>query len=234
MIQKKMLHSLGAALLLLTSASWAADTSGLYMDLKLVSGQQSIGTDQRVSPRQNSLLSGADSASFGNGSISIGQKLGAGYRAEAEYSFPKSAEYTSYWTPFNANANVFQVQSQRLMLNAYKDFPLSSQWSANLSVGLGAAFVKAKGWQGNTGRYLYENSETKLAASIGAGAEYAVTPDWKLGFGYRYIHMGNIKSGVNDYSTLAYNKGTGVGVQDETMRGKLREHNLFVSLRKDF
>ena len=234
MIQQKWLCGLGAAFLLAGSAAWAADPTGAYIDFKLSSARQSIGDDQRVSPRQNSLLSGASSENFANGSISLGKKYDGGVRAEVEYSFPKSAEYTSYWTPFNANANVFQVRSQRLMLNAYKEFPLSSQWTANLSVGLGAAFVKAKGWQGNTGRSLIENSQTKLAASIGAGADYAISPDWKLGVGYRYVHMGNIESGVNSYSTAAYNNVTRVGVQDEMMRGKLREHNLFVSLRKDF
>lgn len=43
-----------------------------------------------------------------------------------------------------------------------------------------------------------------------------------------------IKSGPNGYSTAAYNNVTGVGVQDEMMRGKLSENQLFISLRKDF
>lgn len=234
MNQAKLLLCLGGAMLLATSAVQAAENSGTYVDIKLSTNRQSIGDDQRVSPRQDALLRGSSSEDFGNAAISVGKKFGSDYRAEVEYTFPKSTEYTSYWTPFNANANVFQVRSQRLMVNAYKDFPLNNQWSVNLMAGVGAALVKAKGWQGNPGRYLYEDSQTKLAASIGAGVEYAVTPDWKLGFGYRYIHMGNIKSGVNNYSTRAYDNVTGIGVQDEKMRGKLREHNLFASLRKEF
>jgi outer membrane immunogenic protein len=234
MIQRKTLCCLGGALMLVASVVQAAENSGLYAGLKISAARQSIGDDERVSPRQNSLLSGSDPQNFGTGAISVGKSYVTGYRAELEYSFPKSTEYTSFWTPFDANANVFQIRSQRLMLNAYKDFPLSSQWSANLMVGLGAAFVKAKGWQGNPGRFLEENSQTKLAASIGTGVEYAMARDWKLGLGYRYTYMGRIESGVNNYSTAAFNNVTGVGVQDEMMRGKLSEHNLFVSLRKEF
>ena len=234
MIQRHTLCCLGCALLAVTSATQAADNSTSYVDLKISASRQSIGDDQRVSPRQNSLLSGSSAQNFAGGAISIGKAYASDYRAEVEYSFPKSTEYTSFWTPFNANANVFQIRSQRLMLNAYKDFPLSSQWSANLMVGLGAAFVKAKGWQGNPGRFLEENSQTKLAASIGAGAEYAMIRDWKLGLGYRYTYTGRVESGVNNYSTATFNNVTRIGVQDEMMRGKLGEHNLFVSLRKNF
>ncbi|MEO5659199.1 MAG: outer membrane beta-barrel protein [Polaromonas sp.] len=234
MMQKNWLCGLGAALLLAGSATWAADNAGLYVDVKLSANRQSIGDDQKVSPRQDALLTGSSAQNFTGAAISLGKKLGSDYRAEVEYTFPKSTEYTTFWTPFNANANVFQIRSQRLMLNGYKDFPLSSQWSANLMAGVGAASVNAQGWQGNPSRSLNEHSQTKLAFSLGAGAEYAMTPDWKLGFGYRYTRIGNIESGPNSYSTAAFNNVTGVGVQDEKMRGKLSENQLFVSLRKDF
>lgn len=234
MTQRQVPGCLCCALLALTSAAQAADTLAPYVGLNISSNSQSIGDDQRVSPRQNALLRGSSAQTFTGGAISVGVAYPSGFRTELEYSFPRSTEYTSFWTPFNANANVFQIRSQSLMLNAYKDFPLSSQWSANLMVGLGAAFVKARGWQGNPGRFLEENSQTRLAASLGAGAEYAVSRDWRLGLGYRYTYLGRVESGVNNYSTAAFNNVTGAGVQDEKMRGKLREHSLFVSVRKDF
>lgn len=53
-----------------------------------------------------------------------------------------------------------------------------------------------------------------------------------IGLGYRYTRLGSVESGVNSY-TAAYNSSTGVGVQDEMMRGTLSENNLFLSLRKD-
>jgi opacity protein-like surface antigen len=234
MIQRHLLCCIGGALLAVTSTAQAAGQSAPYVGLKISASRQSIGDDERVSPRQDALLSGSSAQNFASGAVSVGKTLASGFRAELEYSLPKSTEYTSFWTPFNANANVFQIRSQRLMVNAYKDVPLSSQWSANVMIGLGAAFIKAKGWQGNPGRFLEENSQTRLAASIGTGVDYAMARDWKLGLGYRYTYMGKVESGVNNYSTTAFNNVTGVGVQDERMRGKLREHNLFVSLRKEF
>jgi outer membrane immunogenic protein len=234
MMHTKSACSLAATLLLASAPTWAAAPSDLYVNLTLSASQQSIGDDQKVSPRQAALLSGASDDNASAAAISLGKKLGDNYRAEIEYSLPRSAEFTSYWTPFNANANVFQLTSQRLMLNGYKDFALNSQWSANLMAGLGVASVSAKGWQRIPGRSLNENTQTTLAFSLGAGAEYAIAPDWKLGFGYRYTRLGSVESGVNSYSTAAYNSSTGVGVQDEMMRGTLSERNLFLSLRKDF
>jgi outer membrane immunogenic protein len=234
MLRALTICCLGSAGLAALSNVQAAENLAPYVGLTISASRQSIGDDERVSPRQSSLLSGSSAEKYIGGSISVGQAYAGGFRGELEYVFPKSTEYTSFWRPFNANANVFQIRSQRLMLNAYKNFPLSDQWSANAMVGLGAAYVKAKGWQGNPGRFLEENSQTRLAASVGAGLEYAVAPDWKLGLGYRYTYIGRIESGVNNYSTAAYNNVTRVGVQDETMRGKLREHNGFVALRKEF
>lgn len=234
MMQKKSAYSLAATLLLASASSWAADPSDLYINLTLSASQQSIGDDQKVSPRQDSLLTGSSDDNASAAAISIGKKLGGNYRAELEYTLPRSAEFTSYWTPFNANANVFQVTSERLMLNGYKDFVLNSQWSANLMAGVGAASLSAQGWQRIPERHLYENTQTTLALSLGAGVEYAIAPDWKLGLGYRYTRLGSIESGVNSYTTAAYNSSTGVGVQDEMMRGTLSENNLFLSLRKDF
>lgn len=234
MMQKKLACNLAATLMLANAPTWAADPSDLYVNLTLSANQQTIGDDQKVSPRQASLLTGASDDNTSAASISIGKKLGGNYRAELEYSLPRTAEFISYWTPFNANANVFQLKSQRLMLNGYKDFALSNQWSANLMAGLGVASVSAQGWQRIPERSLYENTQTTLAFSLGAGVEYDISSDWKLGFGYRYTRLGNVESGVNSYTTAAFNSSTGVGVQDEMMRGKLSENSLFLSLRKDF
>lgn len=227
------LHAVGAGLLLAACGA-QAQPAGLYLDLKLSGSRQSLADDERVSPRQVSLLAGSDDEDFAQGSIAAGMRVGQRYRAELEYTFPKSTEYTTFWTPFNANANVFQIRSQRLMLNTYREFPLSGAWTANVMLGLGASHLKAKGWQGNPGRFLYEKSQTKLAASLGAGVDVALAPDWSVGLGYRFTHLGRAESGVNDYSTLAFDRTTGIGVQDERMRGRLREHAVFASVRKSF
>lgn len=235
MINMKLKHLLyGTPLLLFAFAANAADGRGLYMDMKASANRQSIGDDRRVSPRQANLLSGSDDEDFANGSIAVGMRVGSVYRLELEYMFPNSTEYVTFWAPFNVNANVFEIRSQRLMVNAYRGFPLGGLWSANLMLGIGAAYVEAEGWQGNPGRFLYEKKQTKPAASLGAGAEYELRPDWSVGLGYRYTYIGRIESGVNDYSTLAFNRDTGVGVQDERMRGELSEHAVFISLRKQF
>lgn len=59
MIQPNTLSLLGGALILATTAALATDNSGLYAGFKISASRQSIGDGERVSPRQNSLLSGS-------------------------------------------------------------------------------------------------------------------------------------------------------------------------------
>lgn len=51
---KKSAYSLAATLLLASAPTWATDPSDLYVNLTLSAIQQSIGDDQKVSPRQDS------------------------------------------------------------------------------------------------------------------------------------------------------------------------------------
>ncbi|VTR52417.1 Opacity protein and related surface antigens [Serratia fonticola] len=100
------------------------------------------------------------------------------------------------------------------MLNAYRDYALGYDFSVYGTVGLGIAKVKSDGWQGNTSRQYAASTQNNLAYSIGAGISYAAMERLNLDLGYRYVDMGKIESGYNNFTNAR-------GLKDEQMKARL-------------
>lgn len=71
--------------------------------------------------------------------------------------------------PFNANVNSLHVQSQRLMLNGYKDIPINPWLSFYGMAGVGVARIEAEGYQTNETRRFASNRQHHFAYSVGMG-----------------------------------------------------------------
>jgi opacity protein-like surface antigen len=220
---KKTLFSL----LILSMASQLAHAEGLYGSIKILSAQQDLSDALLTSPRVNSRVVSPDSNKDVNGSIAIGYVFNRGWRLESEYTIKQDSEFKSYWAPFNANVNNLQVSSSRLMINGYKDFPLTEHLSLYAMAGVGVAHISSEGYQSNTARRFASNSQNNLAYALGVGADLKLTQQITIGTGYRYIDMGDIETGYNTFANR-------VNARDEQLKGKLREQNLYVEARMSF
>ncbi|MGV8577488.1 porin family protein, partial [Pseudomonas aeruginosa] len=78
-------------------------------------------------PGIGSFVAGNEKQNFLNGSLAAGYQYGNGWRTEGEYVFKKSNEYTSGSSTFATSFNHMTTDSQRLMLNVYRDFMLTDK-----------------------------------------------------------------------------------------------------------
>lgn len=210
----------------------AADTQanageGYYGSVKLLQTSQSVSNMENTSPRLIRVIDGPDTAHKTSGSLAVGYQFGNGWRTEAEYSLKRNVTFDSYWAPFDLNVNRFQVSSQRLMLNVYRDFALGNGFSAFATLGLGLASVDAQGWQATKGRRFADRAQTNLTYSGGVGISYAVSRRINVDLGYRFVDMGNIESGFNTFANNA-------SARDEQLKANLKSSEVFLGMRMLF
>lgn len=218
----------GLSVLLVAAAfSQVSHAEGLYGSLKIQSAQQDLSDALLTSPRVNNRIVSPDSNKEVTGSVALGYAFNGGWRLESEYTIKQDSEFKSYWAPFNANVNNMQVSSKRLMLNGYKDFPLTEHLSLYAMAGVGIARINSEGYQSNTSRRFANNSQNNFAYALGVGADLTLTRHITLGTGYRYVDMGDIETGYNTFANR-------INARDEQLKGKLREQNLYVEARVSF
>lgn len=224
---KKLTLSLVALALAGLSGSALASISdeGYYGAARLSKvWQKADNMDTSSRPGIGQFMSAENKDNFFNGSIAAGYQYGNGWRTEGEYTFKKKNEYTSGSTTFATSFNHHKTESQRLMLNAYRDYEIYQGVSLYGTVGLGIAKVKSSGWQGNTSRQYNSNTDTNLAYSVGAGVSYEPVNKLTFDLGYRYIDLGKIESGMNAF-------GNARGLQDEQMKAHLKSQELVMGVR---
>ncbi|WP_051916624.1 MULTISPECIES: outer membrane protein [unclassified Serratia (in: enterobacteria)] len=198
---------------------------GYYGSLKLLHVEQSAkNMDTSSRPGVGSFVSGNERENFFNGAVAAGYQFGNGWRTEGEYVFKKKSEYTSGSTTFASSFNHHKVDVQRLMLNAYRDYALGYDFSIYGTLGLGIAKVESEGWQGNTSRQYSSNTQTNLAYSLGAGVSYAPIERLSFDLGYRYVDLGNVESGFNDFNNVR-------GLKDEQMKARLVSSEVVLGAR---
>lgn len=204
----------------------AADfLEGYYGALKLqYAWQQADDMDTSSRPGVGQFVSGDERHNFLNGAVAGGYQYGNGWRTEGEYVFYKESEYTSGSTTFANSYNHHKVKSQRLMLNVYRDYALGHDFSVYGMLGLGIANVKSEGWQGNTSRQYASSTQNNLAYSLGAGITYTAMERLSFDLGYRYVDMGNIESGYNNFTNAR-------GLKDEQMKARLVSHEMVLGAR---
>ncbi|WP_392566609.1 outer membrane beta-barrel protein [Utexia brackfieldae] len=210
------------------SANETSDNEGYYVSVKATRAYQKADSmDTSARPGIGSFVSGEEKDNFYNSSLAAGYNFGNGWRVEGEYTFKKKAEYTSGSTTFPTSFNHMKTENQRFMANVYKSFYLDYGVSVYGTVGLGVVKTKTGGWQGNATREYANNNDTNLAYSIGAGVSYALTSQIAFDLGYRFVDLGKVESGMNQFANAR-------GLQDEQMKGHLYSNEFFIGARYTF
>ncbi|MGH2423223.1 outer membrane protein [Pseudomonas canadensis] len=221
------MHKIAYALLLSVFATAYAQAESWYGSAKFNSSRQNLSSSLLTSPRVTERVDAPDSSKSSVASFAAGYAFENGWRVEGEYTMPNNSTFKSYWAPFNANVNSLHVQSQRLMLNGYKDIPINQWLSFYSMAGVGVARIEAEGYQTNETRRFANNRQHNFAYSVGMGLEAKVSEQITLGAGYRYIAMGDVETGYNTFANR-------VNARDEQLKGKLKEQNVFLEARYTF
>ncbi len=131
------------------------------------------------------------------GALSVGAATKLQYgtlRAELEYS--KKADLDNSYTSMGESFDT-KLKTQSLMLNAYYDIDTGSKITPYVGGGIGLARVELNDqyWKD-----LYDKKidDTNFTWQIGAGIAYAVTDNFSVDAGYRYIDYGNMSETADD------------------------------------
>lgn len=187
------------------SGSAVADdfSTGYYGSAKyLLTEQRASEQDTSGRPGVGQFVSAKNKEHLNGGSLAAGYQFGNGWRTEGEYVFRQKAEYTSGSTAFPSSFNHLQTKTERLMLNAYRDFALGYNISLYGTAGLGVSKIKAGGWQGVPTREYASSTQNNLTYSLGAGITYTPVEQVSIDLGYRYVDMGKIESGYNNFANV--------------------------------
>jgi len=135
-----MKHVLTFTALILTASGSALAADNFYGAVRINSANyKAHDMDSSARPGLGQFVPGDDSRRATGGSLALGYQLPSDWRLEAEYTLPRSNEFTSGSTRFPTSFNHHSIRSQRLMINAYKDFPLNAQFSVYGTAGPGPA-----------------------------------------------------------------------------------------------
>ncbi|WP_419246651.1 outer membrane protein [Serratia sp. NFX21] len=216
--------------LILAAGSAMADDSqaGYYGSAKYLQIEQrakEMNTSSR--PGVGQFVSGKEKEHLGGAAIAAGYQFGNGWRTEGEYTFKQKTEYTSGSSTFPSSFNHLQTDVQRLMFNVYRDYALGYNISLYGTAGLGVSKIKAGGWQGNPAREYASSTQSNLTYAIGAGVSYAPIERINIDLGYRYVDMGKIESGYNDFANAR-------GLKDEQMKARLVSNEFTLGMRYRF
>jgi opacity protein-like surface antigen len=213
---------------LLVSSSTFAFADNYYASVKVAyTDQKAKNMDTSLRPGIGQFVAGDDKEHVTTPTIALGYDYQNNWRTEVEYSFEKDFEYTSGSTTFPTSLNHHKVKTQSVFLNAYRDVEVYENISLFGSVGLGVAKVKSSGWQGNDSRQYASNTDTNLAYSIGAGVSYNPIQQVNVDLGYRYVDLGKVESGMNNFVNAR-------GLQDEQMKAHLEKNEFYLGVRYKF
>ncbi|WDU62490.1 outer membrane beta-barrel protein [Pseudomonas poae] len=216
-----------ALLLLAAIATPYAQAEGWYGSAKLNSARQNLSSALLTSPRVTNRIEAPDANKSFTGSFAAGYAFTDGWRLEAEYTTRNSSTFDSYWSPFNANVNRLETESQRLMLNGYKNIPINDWLSFYGMAGVGVAQIDAEGYQSNNTRRFANNRQNNFTYSVGLGLDAKVSEKVTVGAGWRYVDMGDVETGYNTFVNR-------INARDEQLKGKLKEQNVFLEARVSF
>lgn len=222
--------AVSSVLLTAVSLSYAQDVNdaGYYISAKVAAAKlQADNMETSLRPGIGQFIAGKDKKDLTNTSLGFGYDFGNGWRTEGEYTFKNNAEFTSGSSNFPTSLNHHKVDTQRLMLNAYRDFEVMQNVAVYGNLGLGVARTESSGWQVNASRQYLANTETQLVYSIGAGASYKAIDNLKLDLGYRYVDLGKADSGLNNFANAR-------SLQDEQMKAHLYSSEFYLGARYSF
>lgn len=212
----------------LPQQAFANADEGYYATVRIVDAEhRARNMDASARPGIGRFVPGDEHQRFVTGAVGLGYAHGNGWRTEGEYNLRRSDTYTSGSTAFSTSLNNHEVTSQRLMLNAYRDFAINQAWSVYSGAGAGLAQLTSAGWQGNEGRRYGSTTRIGLAWSVGVGVSAIASSGVHIDLGYRYVDMGSTESGWNSF-------GNARGLQDEKMRLDLTSSEFHLGARWAF
>jgi opacity protein-like surface antigen len=155
-------------------------------------------------------LSGADwnGVAVSNAGLDTAFAAGAGVGAKmgwlridatADYAFPSQFHGTVPGiASFTGN-----ITSIVVLANAYADLGTWHSFTPYVGAGLGAAGVRAAGLSNTfvqpTAGISSGAEQWNVAWALMAGVGYSVTPNVLIDLGYRYLHLGDVASGVDQF-----------------------------------
>jgi outer membrane protein OmpA-like peptidoglycan-associated protein len=231
----------GAALVATTaSASFAQEISlpsGLYVrgDVGAAIGEDTEFKDGFLSPTTQPSSTG-NSFIFGGG---IGYRFTPAFRSDITLDYIPGLNVSGH----NSSASVTNrgnLSSFVALLNGYVDingfFPnLFGRFQPYVVGGVGVAhndlgrtsLAGTLGTLNLNGASLNSNATTHFAWGVGAGVGYALTPNWTVDLGYKYLDLGEMQSG----STLIRAAGT---TAIAPVKADLQVHTVMIGLRYTF
>lgn len=203
----------------------ANSDEGYYGSAKFLNSEQRASNqDSSSRPSVGQFVERKEKDRQNGAAVAMGYQYGNGWRTEGEYTFRQKAEFTSGSTAFATSDNHLKLKTEQLMLNVYRDYDIGYGVSLFGTAGLGVAKVNAGGWQGNTSRQYADSSQNNLAWSLGAGVSYSPVPRLSLDLGYRYLDMGKVESGFNNFGNVR-------GLKDEQMKARLASSEVTLGAR---
>ncbi|SIS74027.1 outer membrane protein [Insolitispirillum peregrinum] len=150
--------------------------------------------------------------------------LTLGYRG----GYDINANTTQGGTTFNFKGDVSAITG---MANVYVDVAKMGMFTPYVGAGIGFSRNKVSDTDITTtagvNGSLEGDTTTSLAWQVGAGVGIDVAPKWTIDVGYRYLDLGEAKSGST--ATIG-----GVTVGNATAKGDLRAHELQAGVRYAF
>ena len=140
-------------------------------------------------PKREVGANGFNDEVFG-GNVAYGIKAGP-VRTELELNIKEDAEKMFHG---KSGSLKLVMKNQFAMWNTYYDINTGTKFTPYVGVGLGVARLKAK--EINQGKSTYisgKKDATNFAWQIGAGVNYALTDNWSVDLGYRYLDEGHVK-----------------------------------------
>jgi opacity protein-like surface antigen len=160
--------------------------------------------------------------------VEVGGGCGSGsrgLRADVSFGFHGEQDASGIDPTLNTGLDT-SVTSYTLMFNAYYDLGTFHGFVPYLGAGLGGAYnmVDEVTLAGSPNR-IQDNDEWSFAWSLMAGVAYQVSDRAILDFGYRYINMGEARSGSID---------TAGAVVPQLVMDDLSAHEFKVGIRYHF
>ena len=148
------------------------------------------------------------------GNVAYGLRTGP-FRAELELNIKDDAEKMFRSKDKNMGSVKMVMENKFAMLNAYYDINTGTKFTPYVGFGVGVARLKAKELNQPNSHYITGKKDaTNFAWQIGAGLNYALTDNWSVDLGYRYLDEGHVDykdaDGINKFESKSNEVSLGV------------------------
>lgn len=204
------------------------NAEGYYISGKALTGTQYASSmDTSLRPRIGNFVEVDNQSGIKRGAFALGYQFDNHWQIETEYNTSVNSRFQSGSSRFANSLNNYQISSEKMMINAYRNIPVYGKFSLYGQAGLGVAKVKVGGWQRVKSNEFTTNTQTNLAYSLGAGVKLDISNSTFANLGYRYTALGKVESGFNNFENFS-------GLKDEQLKANLTEQEIYLGLTYRF